>query len=390
MLNDRITAFTKDITEYLNKTTQLNVQLQVGETEASLVATISRIAPFSKVAIVAQADSYSRLAPKLFQLVREANAYPVGIIINDCGLVKVEALAELFALPDDVRAVLSIDSNISNVANYFASIRGIPHLSIVTDWELDGVLNCSLFIKCGNSINRMICEAERVIHIDVKGIIKHPPNKKKFAVSVLKNVMALYDYRLSEVYNANKTCQGGYALINEGLTRLISSIKTGDWINCLLSELIMQIGNLLTGCKIYDNSAFVQYFMLYKVVGLGGIDFADKIVPHIYSRYNSATRGVLNKGKAYQVANEIKEIEEVSNLIGIDRGALLRYRQGYDKLKDCKRNRLAITMLGFSNDVEEYKEFFNAVGIEEAEANELKQLDKAVKYFPYGFNLLKV
>ena len=385
MSKNDFTAFTNDILDFINSATKKQIKLSVGEIEGLLIDTLKSVAPFSKVAFIATSNSYVKWAQKVFTLIRKANGVPLGMTIEDKGIYLIERVSDLFALPEDVRAVVSVDCRISGIISYFAGLRGIPHVSMVLSRDIEGLLNCSSFIKSGDKLNRVICDVNRIIIID-NNVIDSSSCIEDRASLVLKNLTALYDYRLKTVLDGAVTNKGGYALIKSGITDYVASCMRNDHQNCLVAQIKMQIGNLLSDGEIYDNSAFEQYSLLYKVIGCGGTNKDSNVGEHIYSLYKNVQSVIINGRQT----SDLSDIEQASNLLGIDRSVLLRARITHYKWYETRYSKILSLARNIENEIKLNKEIFSALKIDKmVEANK-ELIDSAVKYFPYGYNVLKI
>lgn len=385
MSKNKFTAFTKDITELIYNTTNRRTQIISGDSDGLLIQTLNNIAPFSKVIFVATSKSYVKCVKKIFSLIREANCVPLGMTIEDYGVYNIERVAELFALPDDVRAVVSVDSSLSKVISYFAGLRGIPHVSVVLGRDIDGVLDDTFFVKCGGALNRVQGNAEQIIVIDDK-IIECVHGDEDRAHLIVKNITALYDYRLKMVLGGAITNKGGYALIKSGIIDYVTACLSGDNEQSLQAQIKMQVGNVISNGEIYDNSAYEQYNMLYKAIGCGGTDYYSHVGRRVYSLYKSVQTRIV-KGRD---TIDLTEIEQASNVLGIDRSELFRARTSYYRRYNIKYGKLLSFAEAVEKEIKQNMEILTALAIEQKLEAEDKLIDRAVKYFPYGYNLLKI
>ena len=385
MSKNEFTAFTNDITDFINKNINKQINLSVGEKDRLLIDTLKSVAPFSKVAFIANVNSYVKHAQKLFTLIRKANCVPLGMTLEDKGVYSIERVSELFALPEDVRAVISVDSCLVGIVSYFAGIREIPHVSVVLSREIEGLLNCTAFIKSGGKLNSVKCDANRIIIID-NSVVYGVSCVEDRASLILKNLTALYDYRLKTAIDGAVTNKGGYALIKSGITDYVTSCKLNDNKAYLSAQIKMQIGNLLTDGEIYDNSAFEQYNLLYKVIGYEGTDYYKHIGAHIYSLYKNVHAVIIERKQA----GDLYDIEHASNVLGVDRSVLLRARIRQNKWYETRYSKILALARKIENEIKQNREIFSVLEIDKMVQEQETLVDSAVKYFPYGYNILKI
>jgi len=195
MENSVISKQLNDLYNELSKSLGISgrVTFLGGNFEPELKSLIEKVAPCSEIAFVALKNTFSEFSEKVFRLVGVGGGKVVSII-TEPDEFSVDAVSDLFNLPDDVRLIVTFDTELVDKLNYLATIKNIPLCVIPINTFVDGVTEFSAFIKNGDSFDNVPFTAERYVIVD-NDIIKKDFVACGYAF-IISDLVTFTDYRI--------------------------------------------------------------------------------------------------------------------------------------------------------------------------------------------------
>lgn len=389
-------AYTKELLdeiynddEYRHILIKSPLSVVYGDYTACLGEVLSSVAPYSKVAFIATQPFYLQFAKKLFDLIKGVQSVPLGLVVEDKAVYSIEDLSKPFALPCDVRAVVTIEPSLSGYASYFAGLRGIAHVCVATTPDIYGYLTRFVFCSDGEKLNRFGTNVARTLIIDNHAASKEVSEETK--LNLASYLPALYDYRLYLIKAGYSGAKRGYALIKECVKRVYSKkdITSTDAIICGLKG---EIGNFLANGEVVDNSAYAQYKMLSKVLGYDsttakvvGLERILRLYSLTYDKKLETDRAVVNSITSLCFDLDISEgdiYRERLEFVSGFNGAKDKVEKTLNKIKAENLANEKVTNTFLSGSKEKLK-----IGKPDKTINEL--INKTC-FFPFGFNITRL
>ena len=299
MNNEILMAFTKEIDSLFNgEDAELPYDsLIVENTDYGIVTSVKVIAPFSKVVYVATGEEYVKNARIIFDAVKRAGGFPLGITVDIKSLIDIDKLSVLFSLPSDVRAVITTQSDMAKCASYFAGIRGITHITVVRSPLVDGILSPTAMLKTGDKIERVTTNTNKLVIVDADAIESSNETAAAY-LNVMQSVISLYDYGVFVASDGNKLSKLGYSLISSAVSDTFSGVTAyskGINFRLLINGLKVELGNYLSSGEIKDYSSTVQVKMLLDATGYDSTVAGPIAFKRILKQYAGGTFGVFGE-----------------------------------------------------------------------------------------------
>jgi hypothetical protein len=157
------------------------------------------VAPNGKLAFIATESTAIKFTKLLYQTARSVGVTLVTYTFDDYK-TSTENASELFSLPDDVRAVIFCDREVSDLAGYFASIKNLPLIIFPQSIDANGLIRNKIYITTGDKIDAVLLKVKRHVIIDKKIILDDYADAYAF---IMSRFISLIDYRI------NLSVQGG-------------------------------------------------------------------------------------------------------------------------------------------------------------------------------------
>lgn len=95
--------------------------------EASQTAEIIKdLFPLSKIAVLSTIDTDLQFINELKYALLKYGVKPICVFLKSAPLLDVNAVLDLFLLPEDVRGVIVVNKSICKIAEYFSYVRKTP------------------------------------------------------------------------------------------------------------------------------------------------------------------------------------------------------------------------------------------------------------------------
>ncbi len=322
---------------------------------------ISKEAPSSQIAFIAKKQTYLKFIKPLTDAINSLSGKIAGLIIED-GFLSVDALSEIFNLPDDVRLAVTFDAELFESLAYYCNFKGIPLVLIPQNTITKGILSTQLYIKNGKKSDKIKISVKRYILLDFDLIKSGANTLASSYAEIMSNLAAFTDYRIYGAATGEKLNKAAYNLARSAVydefdifskkpeERAISTVKNGIFIEMAASltdgkfigSSVPQILSYFIKDKIYKNlaaiklSAAFETFYLYNLLTEQGF---FNVLPII--NYNSRAEKVadfLDISEEVTVNNllsqinsikpNLKKAEEVFYKLKSETAALLKLKTG--------------------------------------------------------------
>lgn len=355
---------------------------------------LDTICPFSKIAIVYSLDGFSKYS--IFSERLKSFGFKVTNIIENDKIVSVEKAGELFSLSENIRCVVAIGSSIFSLVTYYSSMRKIPALYFINDFDFLGALETRVAVFNGKKRDYVYTSLKRHIVLDIDSICKDEKNISKAYSYLMCGLVSMIDYRIA-----------GYIGNNELDSKLYSVFKlaTLDGYNVfkypykkqsevlLCSYLTVLILNIIGKGSFIDNSSCKIASLLYgeenimycpelikRILGLCKLSFSKKYNNALPMRDYLADQLLLKElinvdGKA--LANHIIK----------NRAIYLENKDGFDELTDKLKDEVNI----LNNVSSVIENTFSALG--GSQNYDSERLNEAISLcgsFPNSFNSITI
>lgn len=212
--------------------------------------------PFGKVAILYFKKEYEKNG-KNFATMIKGNGNPVThVVLPDDFSNSLENFSHLFNLAEDIRMVIATDSKLFPLAKYFAYVRNIPCLLIVSDLNVYNLLSPHISLtskKASQSIN-VKCEIHVVIDYDA--ILLNPHTFADAYAFIVSHALALTDYRIHLGMMGKTPDKTIFALAINAITQtypLYSFDKQVRGLVLLNNLMSLEIASACSQGEIYKN-----------------------------------------------------------------------------------------------------------------------------------------
>lgn len=219
---------------------------------------IERERPFAKVAIFCTEKSFFDLGDYLSQSMKEKNLKPIVFVIKESCRIDVTTLCGLFALPEDIRFTVITDTSLIGEGVYFSTVRKIPLLAVINDYNFSGLFSPFIYINNGERLDKFGTECFRYVFFD----------KKRLDESCLADgfsflscaIPDLFDYKLNSIISGEEQNTAVADLIQDGIENVCQSIET----NVNLTEKVLFSAFVLEACRAVDCGKLIYCSSTYQ------------------------------------------------------------------------------------------------------------------------------
>lgn len=178
-----------------NSELKFNTVFYQGEFNALTKRVISEIAPYGKVAFVSYETSFtSTVKPLAAELGKNGNK-TVAMVFKNGSDDTIKSASRLFALPEDVRAVVTVDAGLYRLCSYYANIKRIPVICGIFSFDVRGVCDNDVFLKNGDKVDKIRINTDRYVIID-QNILTDSADFYNGYANVVSRTVSLIDYRM--------------------------------------------------------------------------------------------------------------------------------------------------------------------------------------------------
>lgn len=268
-----------------------------GESIEGVCKVVSKVAPFGKVAVVYTKYGFSEFSKNLTTGLKRIGVKPINFIMPDLeflgGIFSLENLYELFYFPEDVRAVITLESNLICEISYYASILNIPAVYCINSLSQYNLLPYRVNVKNFNRVDEVIITCKRHIIIDERKILDCKDCSALTFAYIQSKIPAFLDYTFNllisgknqknskssdkennKVYNyAVQALKETYSIIAQPIKdinlNLLYNLLKINFVNCLLKGELLDYSSIYCALNLLKNdSAYTMLNLSLKIIGI--------------------------------------------------------------------------------------------------------------------------
>lgn len=229
-----------------------------------------KFAPSGSTLILYIDEKVKELAEKVALILKNKQINAVIKKIENSSDRSVEHLSEFLPLSEDLRCVISFESDANFYSEYFSFIKSCPFIYSPIDGELYNAFNSFICVRNGGKIDRVYLETERAIVIDNENL-----SEKDFAnlyAFIMSKLCVVSDYRIFCFYNKTNTDSNCFNLLKECLTETFSVFETSKQKR---NDLIL-LNALKTGLSdYYSNGQIFSSYSARKSVERVNLEYSN-------------------------------------------------------------------------------------------------------------------
>ena len=341
------------ITELNNTAASLGLENRVRFYGADAVKVACEIAPFGKVAVIYTKISYTDFGKEITQRLKNVGIKPLNFIMPENTVLNLSSVFDIICVPDDVRAVLIFDRELTDIAAYIATLFKIPVILTLNSVNTDGVLPAKVpFFWGGNAPDTDFFAVDCVYHVAIADNVLTCGDKSKQYIDVYGKLLALTDYRVKLALFGGNAYDFARDVIFGAINAVLKSPDSAETL--FVSGLKTELADLSVGGAILFNSAEYGFKRLIGFTEEFGVSFA--FIKRLIDLYALC---VSEKDMPFAVPDYNKRVKELVDVTKSDDGAFLK---GFSaQVKAIKGKDLSAVKADFKDDITSLKEEFNVV-----------------------------
>lgn len=232
----------------------LGVRFYQGDAFDAVKKIVSVFAPCGKVAFVTTLKTNLLYCTSLVKAIKSTGAVMTTMVVEDFS-TSIESASILFSLPDDVRMIIVMDSEVMNDVLYFASLKKLPVIVIPTTYDVGGTLRNKIYIKTNDKIDGISVKVMRHVIID-KSLMANTESQG-FAF-IMSKFVSLIDYRINSAIFSSSISKKAFDAVKQSVlsTFEITSLEEKSRSDVLIYNAFqIEMAAALTKGEIVDFSA---------------------------------------------------------------------------------------------------------------------------------------
>lgn len=179
------------------------------------------LAPSSKAALISSRDAFLADGGNWMTAIRGGGARPLNVVVTKRFDNALENIGGLFSLPDDVRAVIVCESELYDVASYFAALKNLPIIYLAVSPEAENMLSPVVSLKIKKRTERIFADNARFVAIDTDILSRSKAGASAFA-SLASGIVSLVDYRVRGAFTG-EYCSESYNLARAAISEAVNA-----------------------------------------------------------------------------------------------------------------------------------------------------------------------
>ncbi len=244
-----------------------NINFYVGNYSAKVKEVLTRLIPFGKAVLFCTQNKFNLLGASLVENLKKEGIKVIPFIENFAP----EYSKISGSLPEDVRAIITIGKDYSNLANKIATEKNLFSVSIVDSFDYSSILDYSVVEEVNGKRENFIFDADRHVIFDLEKIFLDEKNLSTEYAFIMSKLIALIDYRIYGLIVNLPTNKSAYELVKNAVeeTYSIFSHTREEYLEIILKNgILIRLANIISKGKLLSNSA------VDRVVGIVGEDSA--------------------------------------------------------------------------------------------------------------------
>ena len=232
----------------------IDLKFYQGDASDTLKDLVSSIAPCGKVAFITKFDTNLLYCTRFAKAVKSVGATMTTVVLEDTAST-IENASVLFSIPDEVRLVITADTEILDLVYYFANLRKIPVVVIPKSLDVEGILKTKIYIQSGDKVDGVIVKPS--LHIVIDKTILSGTEHKGFAF-IMSKLVSLIDYRISHALIKSPVSKKAFDMVKQSVLSTYGVLKLDEdkrFEVILYNAFQIEIASMITKGQITDSSA---------------------------------------------------------------------------------------------------------------------------------------
>ncbi len=294
-----------------------------GEYLKSLTEILVKNIYFGKVAVFALQDTFLTIGSVIKKELRNSKINSIDYILSGKEEMEIDTLSKTFALPEDIRAVICLDSKLSKICDYFAFVKKMPVIDISSGLDIGEFLENTFYLKNGDTLDLITVNPKKTVIVD--RILTEKLNIS-FADTysyVMKNLLSVLDIRINAFYLSENLNAELINLKNKAIIKTFSIIKYSikeRYDILVLCSLTVGLVNMALNKDYLLNSSLENFSLLYYGLSLkreNELFFSEKILS-LYAELTSIKTNIYSIPDYNGISKEASILLNVSEETIID------------------------------------------------------------------------
>lgn len=201
------------------------VNFYVGNHLEILRSSLSKNIYFGKVAIFSYESTFVILVKDIKKELSLSKISTIDYLFERKEKASIESLSKLFSLPDDIRAIIVLDSKLSKIAGYFATIKKLPLYVVSCGLDVGECLENTMLIKAENCYDIFTLSNKKHVIIDREIAKKLNVNQAVAFDYAVNNIVSLIDEKINSFFTNEKINAEIYNKKNKAVIESFSIMK---------------------------------------------------------------------------------------------------------------------------------------------------------------------
>ena len=194
------------------------VNFYLGDFSSTINKVVKEFVPFGKVAFITLEKTHLLYSKQVLSALLGVGSKLISLVMANPPKKTVGDFSKAFNLPEDVRAVITFDRELSAYCTYFCSVRNIPFIYVPQSCFVAESLENRLLIKNGNILDVVKCPTVKHVIVDFDLIEKTDEKSYCYAELMSKNA-SIIDYKLSLALTGKEISKQALLLLKESIER---------------------------------------------------------------------------------------------------------------------------------------------------------------------------
>lgn len=287
-----------------------SVKFYCGEYSSCLNSVIKQNVPYGKIGFIALESSHLAHAKKVLAALTNVGSKLISLVLKEVPKNKIEDFSKAFALPEDVRAVITFDRELCALCSYFATVKKLPFIYIPNSVCVSNCFDRLSFIKNGDATDCFLISNDFHVIID-SDLIENGLDEACAYAAVVSKISALADYRLYCALKNKNINLKALAFAKKSINRVfdIFNVKPQDRKKELFTcGIKCELANTLSGGEINarDSSDIVAETIADRKSDFFGVKlFASLKILRLYAVIFELKKPLCNFPETLKSVNEV-------------------------------------------------------------------------------------
>ncbi len=239
------------------KTHSVNAEAFYGGFDA-FEAALKKSNAKGKILFISSRATCNKYGEFVDNAIKNASGIPESIIINRKFDDSLENISCLFTMADDVSAIVVFDSYLFGVANYFASVKNLPLITMPLSADADDILSPTASVTFKGRREKISSAGYRYIIINEDFLKNSPKESSAVAFASLASaIVSLIDYRIRGTMVGERLCKNSYDLVRACISNSMNILKNPSEdipLKLLKNRIKISVADIYTNGQILSGS----------------------------------------------------------------------------------------------------------------------------------------